>query len=141
MELKHKIETKWQEGMAFEAEVNDHIIRIDADETMGGKNIGPRPKPLLLVALAGCTSMDTISILKKMRIEPISFNVSVEGELTDEHPKYYNKLHILYEFKGKNLPLEKLQKAVDLSQERYCGISEMLRKSSEITYEIKYEEI
>lgn len=139
--MKHKIETKWQENMSFHAEINDHLIHIDADETNGGSNKGPRPKPLILVALAGCTAMDTIAILKKMRIEPEYFNVTAEGELTDEHPKYYNVIHLLFEFKGKNLPLEKLQKAVDLSQENYCGVTAMLKKSAEITYEIRYDEI
>jgi putative redox protein len=134
--MKHKINTKWKENMAFEANVNNFKITIDADEAVGGQGLGPRPKALSLVSLAGCTGMDVISILKKMRVEPDGFDVEVEGELTEEHPKYYHKVHIRYVFKGKDLPLEKLEKAVNLSQDRYCGVSAMFSKAATITHEI-----
>lgn len=134
--MKAKIDCTFKEGMAFEANVAGHKIMIDADPSNGGRNRGPKPKPLALASLAGCTGMDVISILRKMRVEPSYFNISVEGELTDEHPKYYRKIHITYEFKGEDLPMEKLEKAVNLSQDRYCGLSAMLRKSSELTHEI-----
>ena len=123
--------------MAFKANINGHELMLDLEETAGGTNLGPKPKPLLLVALGGCTAMDVISILKKMRIEPEYFNVKVDGEVTEEHPKHFTKIKIIYEFRGKDLPLEKLQKAIDLSQEHYCGVSETLRKSVEITSEIR----
>lgn len=132
-----KITTTWIDNMAFEADVNGHKIIIDAEEEFGGKNRGPRPKPLLQVSLAGCTAMDVISILKKMQVNVDSFKVHVEGELNDEHPKYYKSLHIIYEFTGTNLPYDKLEKAVKLSQEKYCGVSATLSKSIPITYEIK----
>jgi putative redox protein len=125
------------EEMAFEVEVNGHKFIVDADEKVGGKNRGPRPKPLLLAGLGGCTGIDVISILRKMRVEPDYFNVSVSAETTDEHPKYYHKIHITYEFKGKDLAMDKLEKAVNLSQERYCGVSAMLTKAAELTHEIK----
>ncbi len=134
--MNNKVAINWKADMAFEAEVNGFKMMIDADEKVGGKNLGPRPKPLTLASLGGCTAMDVISILKKMRIEPHRFSVDVEGELTEEHPKYYHKFHITYTFGGDNLDLEKLEKAVNLSQERYCGVSEMLRKGAEITHEI-----
>lgn len=124
------------EDMAFEVEVNNHKFIIDADDKVGGKDRGPRPKPLTLASLGGCTGMDVISILRKMRVEPEYFNVSVSAETTDEHPKYYNKIHITYEFRGKDLPMEKLEKAINLSQERYCGVSAMLTKAAELTHEI-----
>jgi putative redox protein len=125
------------EDMAFEVEVNNHKFIIDADEKVGGKDRGPRPKPLLLAGLGGCTGIDVISILRKMRVEPDYFNVSVSAEITEEHPRYYNKIHITYEFRGKDLPMDKLEKAVNLSQERYCGVSAMLSKAAELTHEIK----
>lgn len=123
--------------MAFEADVNGHKILLDAAEESGGQNLGTRPKPLMLVALAGCTGMDVVSILKKMRVEPEGFNVSVEGDLTGEHPKQFTNMHVVYEFKGKNLPMDKLEKAISLSEERYCGVSAMYRKAIGITSEIK----
>lgn len=131
------IDVKWVSDMAFKADVNGHELLLDSDEATGGQNLGPKPKPLLLVSLGGCTAMDVISILKKMKIEPGYFNVKVEGELTEEHPKHFTKIKIIYEFRGKDLPPEKLKKAIDLSQERYCGVSETLRKSVELTSEIK----
>ena len=125
------------EDMAFEVEVNNHKFIIDADEGVGGKDRGPRPKPLTLASLGGCTGMDVISILKKMRVNPDYFNVVVSAETTDEHPKYYNKIKIVYEFRGNNLPMAKLEKAINLSQDRYCGVTAMLNKVAEITHEIK----
>ncbi len=135
--MSNKVDCTWKGDMAFEAEVNDFKLLIDADEVVGGKNQGPRPKPLTLVSLGGCTGMDVVSILKKMRIEPEFFNIEIRGELTEEHPKYYHKIHLEYQFKGKNLPLDKIEKAVTLSQDRYCGVSELLKKGAELTYEIK----
>jgi len=106
---------------------------------VGGTDKGPRPKALLLVSLAGCTAMDVISILGKMRVQPEAFRIETDGELTEEHPKYYHKLHLRYVFKGKDLPVDKLEKAVSLSQERYCGVSAMLSKAATITHEIVIE--
>lgn len=137
---KEQVKISWKDKMAFSAEVNGHEIMLDAAEKVGGENRGPRPKPLMLVALAGCTGMDVVSILKKMRVEVEDFNVSVEGDLTEEHPKQFSKMHVIYEFKGKDLPMDKLQKAVNLSEERYCGVSATYRQAMEITSEIKVTE-
>ncbi len=131
-----KVNIDWSGDMAFKADVNGFTLNIDADEKVGGKNTGPRPKPLLLVALGGCTGMDVVSILGKMRVVPDYFNVEIDADQTEEHPKYYNKIHLKYIFKGKDLPMEKLEKAVNLSQERYCGVNAMLSKAAEITHEI-----
>lgn len=122
--------------MSFEADVQGFKINVDASPEVGGQNKGPRPKPLLLVALAGCTAMDVVSILKKMRVDFDDFDVEVSGEQTDEHPKFYHSIHVRYIFKGKELPMDKLEKAVNLSQERYCGVSAMLAKAATITKEI-----
>ena len=126
--------------MAFNVEVGGFNIAIDADEKVGGMNGGPQPKPLTLASLGGCTGMDVISILTKMRVKPDYFNVEVSGELTDEHPKYYHKIHIRYIFRGKDLPMAKLEKAINLSQDRYCGVTAMLNKVADITHEIVIEE-
>lgn len=134
--MKNKVEINWTEGMSFDAMVNDHKIVIDATEAVGGKNKGPRPKPMMLLALGGCTGMDVVSILNKMRVEFDSLKIEVEGELTDEHPKVYHTLTILYYFTGSNLSVEKLDKAVNLSQERYCGVTAMLQKAAKIEYKI-----
>ncbi len=134
--MKETINVNWKENMCFEAEVNGHKIVLDAVDAVGGENKGPRPKPFMLVALAGCTGMDVISILKKMRVEVDNFNVKVDGELTEEHPKQFHKMHVTYEFWGKELPMAKLEKAINLSEERYCGVSATYKKVIELTSEI-----
>ncbi len=134
---KEEIKVDWLGNMAFKAQVNGHEIILDAVDAVGGENRGPRPKPLMMVALAGCTGMDVVSILKKMRVEVEHFAVRVVGNLTEEHPKHFDGMHIIYEFKGNDLPMEKLEKAVSLSEERYCGVSVSYRKAMGITTEIK----
>jgi len=131
------VSTRWLENMSFESEINGHKIIIDAKEEVGGQDRGPRPKPLMLAALGGCTSMDVVSILKKMRIELLSLNVIVEGELSEEHPKRFQKMHVVYEVEGDNLPMDKIEKAVSLSEEKYCGVSAVYREVLEITSEIR----
>ena len=137
--MAHTVTCTWLENMAFETEVSGHKIVVDADESVGGENRGPRPKPLVLSALAGCTGMDVIYVLKKMKIEPTHFAISVDGSLTEEHPKQYDKIHLIYEFRnGDDIDHKKVDTAVNLSQEKYCGVSALLKKGAEVTYEIRY---
>jgi len=138
---KEIVTTKWLSNMAFESDVNGHKILLDADSSAGGENRGPRPKPFMLLSLGGCTGIDVISILKKMRVDIDEFNVRVEGELSEEHPKHFVKIHVVYEFTGKELPMDKLKKAVELSEERYCGVSAVYRKTMEMTSEIVVKEL
>ncbi len=134
---KRTASVKWLENMAFETEVNGHKIIIDAEPDVGGLNLGPRPKNLMLSALGGCTAMDVTAILKKMRVDVTGLNIIVEGDLTEEYPKHFFRMHIIYEFSGKDLPMDKLKKAVELSQERYCGVTAVYKKAMDITSEIK----
>ncbi len=134
---KEIVTTSWLGNMAFEGEVSGHKIVIDASSDFGGENRGARPKPLMLLALAGCTGMDVVSILKKMKVDIEKFNVNVEGYLTDDYPKRFVKMHVIYEFKGKDLPIEKLQKAIELSEDKYCGVSAVYKKVIEMTSEIR----
>ena len=135
--MKETVNVSLKGKMAFEVEVSGHKIIIDADEKVGGENMGPRPKPLMLAALGGCTAMDVVSILRKMRVNFENVNVKVDGELTEEHPRHFYKIHLTYEFTGRDLPLEKLEKAVNLSQDKYCGVSYSYMKAMELTHEIR----
>ena len=137
MSDKHIIKTEWKGNMTFEADVNGHKVLMDATVEGGGKDMGPSPKKLQLVALSGCTGMDVISILKKMHIEIEKCSIEVQGDVTDEHPKQYYKMHVIYKFTGKNLPLEKLEKAVRMSEETYCGVEALYRKAIQVTSEIR----
>lgn len=134
---KAVVNTKWLDNMSFEWEINGFKTVIDADASVGGSNKGPRPKLFMLAALGGCTGMDVISILSKMKVEVDYFNVKVEGELTEEHPKHFTSMHVIYEFRGNNLPLDKLERAVSLSEEKYCGVSAVYKKALSLTHEIK----
>ena len=134
---KDVVTTKWVDGMAFDCEISGHKVRIDAGPAVGGNDGGPRPKALMLASLGGCTAMDVISILKKMRVDVKDLNVIVEGELTEEHPKHFYKIHVVYEVTGKDLPIDKIKKAVDLSEDRYCGVSAVYKQTMEVTSEIK----
>jgi putative redox protein len=134
--MKDTINVKWTGDMTFEAAIREHRILMDANEDSGGHNKGPRPKPMLMASLAGCTGMDVISILKKMKVEPTDLNIRVEGILAEEHPKIYTSIHLIYEFKGENLPMDRLMRAIELSQEKYCGVSLSLQKAMPVTWEI-----
>lgn len=134
----HEINLEWKEALYFHSKVNEHDVYVDADASVGGTDKAPRPKPLMLVSLAGCTAMDVVSLLNKMRVPFSYFNVKVKAQLTDEHPKVYSKVHIVYQIKGENIDTSKVEKAVHLSQERYCGVSAMFRKFAELTFEIEY---
>jgi putative redox protein len=141
MAKKEIVTTTWINNMAFESDINGHKIIIDAAPEVGGENRGSRPKLLMLSALGGCTGMDVISILKKMHVEVKEFNVTVEGDLNDEFPIHFYKMHVIYEFTGKDLPMDKLQKAVSLSEERYCGVRAVYKKAIDLTSEIKIIEV
>ena len=127
---------KWSSGMAFEADQDGFILGLDAGVDSGGQGKGPKPKTLLLTALGGCTGMDVISILRKMQVPVEGFEVRASAEQTEDHPKVFTAIHLTYVFKGRDLPLDKLQRAVNLSQEKYCGVSAMLGKACPITHEI-----
>lgn len=137
---KHSIKTEWKGDLAFEADVNGHKVMMDANEEAGGNNTGPSPKKLMLVALSGCTGMDVVSILKKMRVDIEKCNIEVQGDVTEDHPKQYFKMHVIYEFTGKDLPMDKLEKAVKMSEETYCGVEALYRKAIEVTSEIRIVE-
>lgn len=135
--MEQTLNLTWKEGMHFTTQINGHELHLDADTNNGGTDQGPRPKPLLLAALAGCTAMDVISILAKMKVVPEDFDIKVNANLGEEHPMQYTSMHLVYIFKGKDLPLNKLTKAIELSQEKYCGVSAMYKKFLNLTYEIQ----
>ena len=135
--MKHETRATWQEGMSFDVALDGHTFAIDAAPEHGGANRGPKPKGLILSGLAGCTGMDVVAILNKMRMPFDSFDVAVVGELTEEHPKHYNRITVVYTFTGTALDEKKIEKAVRLSQENYCGVSEMLKHAAEISHEIR----
>jgi putative redox protein len=128
----HEVKTRFAGGMAFEAEKDGQIVRMDAAENEGGMNTGFRPKPLLLASLTGCTGMDVVSLLEKMRVQFSDFEMKIKAELGDEHPKQYESIELEYVVKVAEDDKPKFEKAVKLSQEKYCGVSAMLAKVAPI---------
>jgi len=138
--MKHVVDMAWTDELAFEADLDGHRLIVDATKDAGGNDLGPRPKKLMLAALGGCTGVDVIMILKKMKVEVEAFNVIIEADVTEEHPKHYNKMKVIYQFKGKDLPYDKLERAVKLSEEKYCGVTAVYRKAMEMEVEIRVVE-
>ncbi len=134
--MKSSLVVKWTGDMAFETEIAGHKLIMDAAPESGGENKGVRPKPLQLAALGGCSGMDVVSLLKKMRIDIESFEMIIEGDMTEEHPKHYQSIHVVYQFKGKDLPMDKLEKVVSMSQDKYCGVAALYKKAIPVTTEI-----
>lgn len=126
----------WKGGLAFEAELDGHKFMIDAEQAVGGRNLGPRPKGLLVTALVGCTGMDVASILQKMRVPLSRLEVKAVGDLTDDHPRKFHTITVQYLFEGVDLPIDRLKRAVELSETRYCGVSATLAPTVTLKSEI-----
>lgn len=139
--MSHKVITQWKGNTLFEADnPSGKTLLMDTSPKDGEYSAGLRPKALMLASLAGCSGLDVTMILDKMRVTISDFRIDVTGELTEEDPKYYHTVTVDYHFFGADLPREKIQKAVDLSVEKYCGVMEMFRKFSEVTTSIHYHE-
>jgi len=139
--MGHKVTTTWKNKMLLESDnpLGKNLL-MESGPDFGGSNQGLSPKALMLSSLGGCTGLDLLSLLKKMRVEIEGFKVIVNGELTEEHPKYYDKVSIDYYFTGTDLNKEKIKKAVSLSEERYCGVIKMFRAFAEVTIAIHFNE-
>ncbi len=137
---KTNINASLKGNMAFEMQINGHTVITDAPVESGGNGYGPSPKALLLAGLIGCSGIDVMTITKKMRLDIEDVNVEVEAETRDEDPKIYNYIKLIYKFKGKDLPYSKLERAVNLSMDKYCGVAAMLNKAVPITHEIQIME-
>lgn len=127
---------KWSGNMAFSGtSASGHEIIMDASEAIGGQNTGARPMELLLFATAGCTGIDIISILKKMRLEPTFFQMEVKGDRADTEPKRFTNIHIHYALEG-TLPEEKVARAVKLSKDKYCSVAHSLNATITASFSI-----
>ena len=135
-----KIELNWKGDNLFEAVHDDGVVMIDNPDE-GAESKGLRPKALMLSSLAGCSGLDIVSLLKKMRAEVDDFKTVVTADLTDEHPRIYKNVVVTYRFYGSDFKKDKIQKAVDLSVERYCGVMEMFREFTDVAINIEYIEM
>jgi putative redox protein len=134
----HNAILKQVEGITFLGKTDsNHWVTMDGPESFGGSDAGIRPKELLLLSLAGCTAADVSAILQKKRVELDSFEIKVSAESTDTHPKVYTKIHLEYVFYGNDIKEKDVERAIELSQKTYCGVTAMLSKAIDITHSYK----
>lgn len=130
-----------QEGMCFDVETGSgHHLLLDAAEHNGGQDKGPRPMEMLLVALATCSGMDILAILRKKRQDITAYEVRVLGERTEDHPKIFVEIAVEHIFTGHAIRPQAVQRAIELTEERYCGASAMLGKTAKLTHTFRVVE-
>lgn len=135
------ISVSWTPGMRFDATAPEGTrMTMDAHRDFSGGGAGPTPMEAVLAALAGCTGMDVVSILKKMRAPLEALTIDVSSERAADHPKVFTAIHLRYRASGAGLQKEQVEKAASLSEERYCSVSAMLRHAARITYEVIVED-
>lgn len=133
---------KWVDGAQFLAEAGSgHSLVIDGPPEGGGRNMGMRPMELLLLGTAGCTAYDVVSILKKSRQAITDCRVEVKAERSEEIPKVFTHIHLHYVVSGKGLAQAAVERAIQLTSEKYCSASIMLAKAVEMTHDYEIIEV
>ncbi|HMR91599.1 MAG TPA: OsmC family protein [Chitinophagaceae bacterium] len=127
-----KVQVNWKKGHEFDSLFENTTTAIDGDRVSG-----PGPKSLLLTGLAGCTGIDVVDILTKMRVEYTDLIIEAEAEQTEENPKVFKDIHLFYRIRTAAENEDKVRKAIELSLEKYCGVAAMLRKNSDIHYQLE----
>jgi len=137
-----KSKVVWKGGMSFTGAAEDgFLIPLDTNKAIGGREMGFRPLQLFAIGLVGCTGMDVISILQKKRQEVTEFEVSAQIEVAKNHPKVFTKIILTYSVTGKNIDRDAVERAVELSETRYCPAQAMLAKVADISHEIVIHEV
>ena len=132
----------WVEGALFVAEAGSgHTITMDGSPDVGGRNLAARPMEVVLLGMGGCTAIDVVSMLKKQRQDIEGVEVSLVAERADEHPKVFNQVKLVYTVRGRKLSKALVERAVALSDEKYCSATAMVRKSANITHEVVLVEV
>jgi putative redox protein len=131
------------EGMSFVGRTGSGFeLALDAEPAVGGTGRGPRPMEVVLLALAGCTGMDVISILRKMRQEVVAYEVRVRGlDRALEHPQVYTRVTVEHRLRGRELVEASVARAVELSSTRYCPVSAMIGQTAEVVHTYTIEDV
>lgn len=127
-----------EEGMRFAGEIGGHRLKLDVPAEYGGGD-APQPMQLLLLSLAGCTGMDVLSILRKKRQRVTGLEVEARGRRAGEHPRVFDRVEILYRVRGEGIDEAAVERAIELSRDRYCPVIATVRSTSEVltSYEIE----
>ena len=127
---------KWLDHMSFVGEASSgHSVVMDGSPEHGGRNLGPRPMEMILLGLGGCTSFDIVSILQKSRVDVEDCIVEIEAQRAEDIPAVFTKIHVHYIVKGAGLQDKHVKRAVELTSEKYCSVSMMLKDSVELSYD------
>ncbi|MDA8273111.1 MAG: OsmC family protein [Deltaproteobacteria bacterium] len=126
---------------AYSDNGNGYSVLLDTSKEAGGNDEGIKPTDLILAGLAGCSSMDIVSILKKKRQNITDYRVNVTGERAETHPRVFTKISIIYEIKGKNIDEQAVKRAIELSKDKYCSVWAMLKNAALIEWSYKIENI
>lgn len=133
-----KARVQWLDGRAFVGETGSgHAVVMDGAPESGGRNIGIRPMEMLLLGLGGCTAFDIVMILERMRENVTGLDISLEGERASEDPKVYTHVTLVYRVKGRKLKPANVERAVNLSAEKYCSATAMFAKSAKINHRVE----
>ena len=128
---------RWGAGMTFVAETgSNHLVTMDGAPDGGGRNLAPRPMEIVLAGTGGCTAYDVVLILKRGRHAVSGCSVKLQADRADVDPKVFTRIHFAFTVTGRNLPRAAVERAVQLSHEKYCSASAMLEKTAELTFSV-----
>ena len=137
-----KAHVKQVEGLSLVGKSDsNHWVPLDSSKTFGGSEAGSKAMEMVLVALGGCTAMDVLSLLKKMRQDVRDFDVELDAERAEGHPAVFTKMHLHYIIIGNDINSDNVNKAINLSMNKYCSVSAMLKKSVEITWDFEIKKV
>ena len=140
--MTNTAKVSWVDGALFVAEGGSgHTITMDGAADIGGRNLASRPMEVMLMGMGGCTAIDVVSMLKKQRQDIESVEVALVGERAEEHPKVYTEVRVVYTVRGRKLNRALVERAVSLSDEKYCSATAMFKKTAKVTHEVVLVEI
>ena len=133
-----KSRIKFVENMQFVATADSgHAVIMDAPPSAGGNSSGAKPSELLLMGFGGCSGMDVVSILKKKKQDVTAFEMNVDGDTAESHPRYFTDIHIEYVITGRNISEDAVKRAIELSLNKYCTVGNTIGKAAKITHSYK----
>ena len=136
--MKQEATVRWAGKMTFIGKAGtNHLVPMDTSPEFDGDSSATKPLELLLIALGGCTGMDIVPLFKKMRQDVTAVELNITAERSEEHPRVYTRIDLEYVVTGKALEEEKVKRAIELSQEKYCSVSAILKKSCPVNYAVR----
>ena len=140
--MSNTAKISWVDGALFVAEAGSgHTFTMDGSADVGGRNLGARPMEVMLMGMGGCTAIDVVSMLKKQRQDILGVEVALVGERATEHPMVYTEVKLVYTVRGRKLSRPLVERAVSLSDEKYCSATAMFKLSAKVSHEVVLVEI